>query len=74
MTHCFGKIRCVFLIRVFVFGGGRILCDISPQTEFHPNNILPAPLGGKKLDKNIKKNNMEYQGKIGGKYELVSVH
>ena len=40
-TQCFGKIRCVFLIRVFVFGEGRNPCDISPQTESLPNNILP---------------------------------
>ena len=47
-TYCFCKIRCVFLIRVFVFGEGRNLCDISTQTESHPNNILTATLGRRK--------------------------
>ena len=47
-TYCFCKIRCVFLIRVFVFGEGRNLCDISTQTESHPNNILTATLGKRK--------------------------
>ena len=62
-THCFAAKSFVFSSSGCLYSEEvyRNLSDIFPQTEFHPNNILPAELGknwATKLNKFVCKSNL----------------